>query len=318
MATNNIGDTIHALIAHMEKVVIGRTETLRQILCCWVAGGHVLLEDMPGTGKTIMSRALARSFNSQFKRIQFTPDLLPNDVLGFSLLDQKTGNFKFVEGPVFSSILLADEINRATPRTQSSLLEAMGERQVSIEGKTYPLSPTFFVLATQNPVDNQGTFPLPEAQLDRFMMKLNLGYIQPELEIQMVKNQNLNQHPIETLQPIQDDAIILKLRELLPQVKVTDDVYQYAMKLMQMTRTHPELKTGGSPRAFLSLMRCAQAMALLEGKNFVSPSQIFRLAIPVLHHRISLTGEAKVRGRTTIDVLNSILEKNKVPVKMAS
>ncbi len=317
MGSNQVADIVRSIIGHVEQVIIGRSEAVRQILCCWVAGGHVLIEDIPGTGKTMMARAIARTFNSTFKRIQFTPDLLPNDVLGFSIFEQKTSTFRFVEGPVFTSILLADEINRATPRTQSSLLEAMAERQVSIEGKTHKLSPTFFVMATQNPLENQGTFPLPEAQLDRFTMKITLGYIAPELEINLLKSHN-HQHPIDALQPLQDESIILQLRDLLPQVKVTDEVYQYAMRLVHQTRSHPDLRWGASPRALLSLMKCAQAMALLEGKNFVSPSQIYNLAIPVLHHRLTLSGEAKIQGKNTVDVLKVLLEKNKVPVRFAS
>ncbi len=303
-----------AIVRNVETVVVGKTEVLRQILCCWIAGGHALIEDVPGTGKTIMARAVAKSFNVDFKRVQFTPDLLPNDILGFSIFEQKSNQFRFMEGPIFTSILLGDEINRATPRTQSALLEAMAEGQVSIEGKTHKLDPLFFVVATQNPIEHQGTFPLPEAQLDRFLMKLSLGYLDRHQEILMAKGHN-EKHPIESLEPIQDGKVILKIRDLLPQVKISDEVYDYAMKVVEGTRKHPDVKVGASPRAFLALLRASQAMAIIDDKAYVSPQQIHRLAPSVLHHRLSIKGEARLQGKTSLDLLNDVLKSVKVPTR---
>jgi MoxR-like ATPase len=307
-------EVIDSVLKNIETVVIGKTEVLKQLLCCWIAGGHALIEDVPGTGKTIMARALGKSLNVDFKRVQFTPDLLPNDILGFSIFEQKSNQFRFMEGPIFTSVLLGDEINRATPRTQSALLEAMAEGQVSIEGKTHKLDPLFFVVATQNPIEHQGTFPLPEAQLDRFLMKLSLGYLDRQQEIQLAKSHN-DKHPIHKLEPIQDGKVILQIRDLLPQVKITDEVYDYAMRIIESTRKHSDIKIGASPRAFLALIRASQAMALIEGKPFVSPAQIHKLTSPILHHRLALNGEAKLQGRTADDVIKNILDSIKVPTR---
>jgi MoxR-like ATPase len=307
-------EIIDSIIENIETVVVGKTEVLKQILCCWIAGGHALIEDVPGTGKTIMARAIAKSFDADFKRVQFTPDLLPNDILGFSIFEQKNETFRFVQGPIFTSVLLGDEINRATPRTQSALLEAMAEGQVSIEGKTNKLDPLFFVIATQNPIEHQGTFPLPEAQLDRFLMKLSLGYLERTQEMSMAKSHN-ESHPINSIKPVQDGAIILKIRELLPQVKISDEVYDYAMKIVESTRSHPDITIGASPRAYLALLRASQAMAVIEGKPFVSPQQVHKLAPPVIHHRISLNAEARLQGKTAQSVVAEILNSIKVPVR---
>jgi len=307
-------EIIDSILQNIETVVVGKNEVLKQLLCCWISGGHVLIEDVPGTGKTIMARAIAKSFSVDFKRVQFTPDLLPNDILGFSIFEQKSEQFRFVQGPIFTAILLADEINRATPRTQSALLEAMAEGQVSIEGKTNTLDPLFFVIATQNPIEHQGTFPLPEAQLDRFLMKLSVGYLERSQEIQMAKSHN-EKHPIHDLGAVQDGKIIRKIRDLLPQVKISDEVYDYAMKIVESTRNNSDVTIGASPRAFLSLLRAAQAMAVIDGRPFVSPQQVHKLALPVLGHRLTLSSEARLQNKDSKSVIEAILDSIKVPTR---
>lgn len=301
------------IFSNVRRVIVGKDDRIRNVLACWLSGGHILIEDLPGTGKTILARALAQSVQTEFKRVQFTPDLLPSDVTGTAVYSQKKGAFEFMKGPVFTSVFLADEINRATPRTQSALLEAMAEGQVTAEGTTFALDPLFFTIATQNPIEQHGTFPLPEAQLDRFMMKISMGYPQPAEEIAIAKGQN-RAHPIHSLQPVANAEDLRAMRARVPEVQVHDAIYEYAMNIVAATRSHPELRLGASPRATLALIRAAQATALLEGQNYVRPTHVFNLAPAILGHRVGLTTEARISGKNSASVVDAIIKSVPAPV----
>lgn len=311
---DNAAQILQNVVNNVKKVIVGKDRQIRDVLACWMAGGHVLIEDVPGTGKTILARAIAKSAQVKFQRVQFTPDLLPSDVIGASIFRQDTNVFEFHEGPVFTAVLLGDEINRATPRTQSALLEAMSESQVSIDGQTRKLDPLFFTIATQNPVDQLGTFPLPEAQLDRFMMKISMGYPNPEEEITMIKNQN-QIHPIHTLEAVETHERLSWVRDRVQDVAISDEIYHYIGALITKTRQEPEIRVGASPRAAIALARAAQATALFEGQDFVSAGHVFNLIKPVLGHRLILNPEAKLAGRSASDVLDLIISKTPAPLR---
>src|SRR4029079_1651044 len=293
------------LIGNIEKVIIGKRQTLTLALAAYLCEGHVLLEDVPGVAKTMFARALAVSVGCTFKRLQCTPDLLPTDVTGVSIFNQKTAEFEFRPGPIFAQTLLADEINRATPRTQAALLEAMAERRVSADGQTYTLKAPFLVIATQNPVDHEGTFPLPEAQLDRFLIRLSLGYPGMDEEFKMLGRLQ-HGHPIDELSPVVSAADWVACQEAVRDVHVDDKVKRYLLEIVHGTRMHDDVQLGGSPRASLALFRTGQAMAAIQGRNFVMPDDVKRMVQPVLGHRLILRPESRLRKVTTPALLHEI------------
>lgn len=302
------------LEASVKEVMLGQEETVRRVLATMVAGGHVLLEDVPGTGKTTLAKAIAASVGgSDFQRIQFTPDLLPSDLLGVSILDTTRGKFEFQRGPIFADIVLADEINRASPRTQSALLEAMAEKQITIEGKCFDLGELFFVIATQNPVELRGTYPLPEAQMDRFAYQCSLGYVSVEQEIAILNAQE-EAHPLTRLTPVVNRDEILALRAAVARVAISPVLQEYLVRLVAATRGYAGVKLAASARASLNLLRVAQALSLFEGRDFVLPETIQILAPGVVGHRLVLEADAHYAGRTGASIVSAIIEELPVPV----
>ncbi|MBV8880595.1 MAG: MoxR family ATPase [Planctomycetaceae bacterium] len=301
------------IVENVERVVLGKRGTIETAVAALLARGHVLLEDVPGVGKTILARALARSVGAEFRRVQCTPDLLPSDVTGTAIFNAREQTFEFRRGPVFTNLLLADEINRATPRTQSALLEAMEERQVTVDGATHPLPDPFFLIATQNPIELAGTFPLPEAQLDRFLLRLSVGYPDEATEVEMMAAQK-ERHPIDALQPVLDGARLKELQRGASQVYVHPSVLRYIQQLLAATRKDDHAHYGASPRGGLALMRASQGLALVQGSAFVSPDHVKQLASAVLAHRIVVKSRSRVQGVDGARIVDAALHDVEVPV----
>jgi len=300
--------------SNIQKVIIGKDDVIDQLIVGILCDGHVLLEDVPGMGKTVLAKALSRSMNAEFSRIQFTPDLMPSDLTGINYYNQKEGEFRFKKGPLMNQIILADEINRATPRTQSSLLEAMAERQITVDGETHKLKSPFFVIATQNPVETKGTFPLPEAQLDRFFMQLSMGYPSLVEEMEILKRFKAK-NPMETLEAVVTNDELESAKQIFDTVNITEELIEYMILIVQATREHSEIELGISPRGTMALFKAVQAAAALEGRDFVMPDDIKRMAVPVLSHRLILNSNAIVTGRKADEIIRHILKEAPVPTE---
>lgn len=307
-----VAERATSIAASIASVILGKEDVIRACVVALLAGGHIIVEDFPGVGKTLLAKSLARTIDCRFARIQFTPDLLPSDVTGVSVFNQKTGLFEFRPGPIFANIVLADEINRASPKTQSALLECMEERQVTVDNVTHHLEPPFMVIATQNPIEYEGTYPLPEAQLDRFMMRLSLGYPSAEVEEDIIQEQT-SRDPLGALKPVVNGNEVLAMIQAVTRVRVAPALRRYVVSLLDATRHHREIYLGASPRAGIALMRAAKALALLRGRDFVVPKDVKDLAIRCLAHRLMLSPDAKVRGITPETVVARLLETVPVP-----
>ncbi|MEM9777418.1 MAG: MoxR family ATPase [Chloroflexota bacterium] len=308
-----IQDTSSKIVSNVERVIVGKRESVELTVLGLLCQGHVLIEDVPGVGKTVLARSLAKSVGCDFRRIQFTPDMLPTDVTGVSVFNQKSLEFEFRPGPIFAQIVLTDEINRATPKTQSALLEAMEERQVTVEGTTHPLTPPFMVIATQNPIEYEGTFPLPEAQLDRFMLRIRLGYPDREQELAVLERQ-AKEHPVNSLQQVVSLEELQKVQKAIKEIHINEDVRGYIVDLVRATRVNNDVYLGSSSRGAIALFRLCQAWAGMNGRDYVTPDDVKKLAVPALGHRIIVGPAARIRDVSPDDVISRVMKNVAVPV----
>ena len=304
--------SLQNIVSNVERVIIGKREAIELAVCSLTCKGHVLIEDMPGVGKTSLVSAIAKSFDCSFRRIQFTPDILPSDIMGFSMYNQKTGEFEYRQGAIMAQIILADEINRTSPKTQSSLLEAMEENQVTVDGKTYPVPQPFIVFATQNPIEYLGTYPLPEAQLDRFFMRISLGYPTAEEESALLDRFKV-QNPLSALQAVSNAEALAVMQELVTMIHVDPSINDYIVAIVRQTREDSDVALGGSPRTTLCLYRAAQAWALYNERDYVLPDDVIKMAVPVIEHRLVLKREAKMRNVAAQDIVRRIVSNTDIP-----